>query len=231
MTKRAFQHVVETGLLPPGGGIRTLKRIAVIGGFAAAGVPLVCAAKIAAAILVEFNEADGEAPSGLRFLVRELSADEISALAAEDRDNDYWYHLDLLKHRKNLGQSGSGGATNFDVLLEIVDREFVFMRPRRGLKIFDSIAQNLQESQFVGWLEGWERGSDARLVHLYEKIEVNCSDNDGPDKRALDLIAEANEARTNAVGEITINVSLAIRRGLDRVAEHRAIRQPNPKTR
>jgi hypothetical protein len=42
MTRRAFQHVIEAGLLPLGGDIRTLKRdirtlkrIAAIGGFAA----------------------------------------------------------------------------------------------------------------------------------------------------------------------------------------------------
>jgi hypothetical protein len=231
MTKRAFQHVVEAGLLPPDGDIRTLKRIATIGGFAAAGVPLLCSAKIAAAILVEFNEGDGEAPSGLKFLVRELLSDEISGLPAEAPPNDYWYHLGLLKHRQSFGLSGSGGSTHFDVFIEIVDRKFVFIRSTSDLKTLDSVTQNPQEAQFVGWLEGWERGSDTRLVHLYEKIQVNiCDTEDTRPKTASDVVAEASDARSNAVGAITINVSLAIRRALDRVAEHRAMRQPNTNT-
>jgi hypothetical protein len=222
MTKRAFQHVVETGLLPSGGDIRTLKRIATIGGFAAAGVPLVCAAKIAAAILVEFNESDGEAPSGLRFLVREVAADEVSAV----RDaNDYWYHLAIYKHLQKLGLSESLGKTNFDAFIEIIDREFVFMSAANNLLILDGITNRPQEAQFIGWLEGWERASDARLVPLYEKIQIDGSGTaDSPDNTGAELVNAALDARLNAVGIIRVNLSLAIRRGLDRVAEYRANR-------
>ena len=225
MTRRAVQHVVETGLLPSGGDIRTLKRMATIGGFAAAGVPLICAAKIAAAILVEFNESDGEAPSGLRFLVRELSDDEVSALQEEADANDYWYHLALYKHHQKFGLSERLGKTRFDAFIEIIDREFVFMSTANNFSILDSITQRPQEAQFIGWLEGWERASDARLVPLYEKIQIDDSGTaDSPDNKAAELVNAALDARLNAVGSIKVNVSLAIRRALDRVAEYRANR-------
>jgi hypothetical protein len=223
MTRRAVQHVIETGLLPPGGDIRTLKRMATIGGFAAAGVPLLCAAKIAAAILVEFNESDGEAPSGLRFIVRELSDDEVSAVRENGDANDYWYHLALYKHRKKLGLSESLGKTRFDAFIEIIDREFVFMSAANNLLILDGVTHRPQEAQFIGWLEGWERASDARLVPLYEKIHIDgCATADRPDNTGAELVNAALDARLNAVGTIRVNVSLAIRQALDRVAEYRA---------
>jgi hypothetical protein len=99
------------------------------------------------------------------------------------------------------------------------------MSSANSLLIHDSISHRPQEAQFIGWLEGWERASDARLVHLYEKIEVRrCATSKARDKRAAELINAALDARLNAVGTIRVNVSLAIRRALDRVAEYRANR-------
>src|SRR5262249_35711930 len=99
MTKRAFQHVADAerpSLLPVGSGVRVLKRTAVIGAFMDGGVPLLVAAQLARAILDEFNQNDGEAPSGLNGLVHDVANDPI--LRSSSRQNDYWYHLALYQN-------------------------------------------------------------------------------------------------------------------------------------
>src|SRR5689334_22258753 len=89
MSKREFQHLVDAGLLPPGRGIGPFKRVATIGAFMAAGLPLIAAARITNALLVEFDEADGEAPSGLKIVAEQEAADELAALADP---NDFECH-------------------------------------------------------------------------------------------------------------------------------------------
>ena len=194
-----------------------MKRIGIIGAFVAAGTPLLVAARLAEAILAEFSESDGEAPSGLDVLARELPTHEIAALPGEA--NDYWYHRALCRHPK-LYQPGKALPT--DVLVEIVDRQLVFSPLNSGLKTRTASGLRVA-APFSGWIEGWERGAAARVVLVYEKLGL-MDDATNPEWRALAgrYEMEAQHARENALGKLTVNVSLAIRTALDRVAAHRA---------
>ncbi|MGZ9091920.1 MAG: hypothetical protein ACXW3T_10155, partial [Rhodoplanes sp.] len=69
------------------------------------------------------------------------------------------------------------------------------------------------------------RGADTRIIHAIEKVGA-ADDQENPGwQAALDrLEAEALAERENAVARTAINLSLAIRRALDRIAEHRGER-------
>jgi hypothetical protein len=302
VSKSAFQHLVglDPPLVPAGPDIRVVKRIATIGAFMAAGVPLVPAARIANALSGEFD--DGEPPSGLKaFAEHVLSAEELATLPAEP--NDYWYHNlivrreqdrlrkiladgrptwvaqgvrvtsdDYWEHVERRRKQGSYfpglvPAMGFDVRIEICDRRHVFMWPTSRLKSFWQEGPEERafrakhprnpdhpehpEPGFVGWIEDWERDTEMRFKHVSEVIQMNPQEEPhrsriarlkaehGEDKYREwygdDDHAEqwrANAARLqvsavqdvlpNATGMLTVNVSLAIRRALDRIAEHRA---------
>lgn len=230
MTKRSVQYVSDAGLLPHGGGIGALKRIGSVGAFVSAGTPLLVAARLAKAILLEFNQHDGEAPTGLNFLARSLPKTDIASLAGTESD-DYWYHRALIRHPA-LYQAGK--ALVSDALIEIVDRKLVFLGDNSGLKTlvpasgsFNDEAPTLQplsvDASFMGWIEGWGRGAAARVVSVNEKIGL-MDDHAHPEWRSNALLFEtqAQDARKNAIGKLTINVSLAMRTALDRLSSSQA---------
>jgi hypothetical protein len=129
------------------------------------------------------------------------------------------------------------------------DREFANAR-RAAATRNPQAAPMIEEPGFVGWIEGWERGNQASFKHVSEIIQL--SPNDEPHRSKIARLKadlgeakyqewyrsdaderwRANAARlqamaaqevlNNAVGKLTVNVSLAIRRALDRIAEHRA---------
>jgi hypothetical protein len=211
MTKRDIQHLLESeeDLAPSDRGIRTLKRAAVIGAFRAAGLTLFTAARLAKAILDEFNQYDGEAPSGLNILARNLPYEAIKLLPSPaEQTNDYHYHLALTRNPNSYAKDQALGS---DVIIEIVDFRLVFIS-----------ALQFSKPSLVGWIEGLGRGRDASIIHVTEKLGV-LDDQENPGWRAMSgrLEAEALCQRENAVAKTIVNVSLAIRTALDRITMHR----------
>lgn len=210
MTKRDIQHLLESKevLMPDGRGIRTLKRAAVVGAFRAAGLTLFTAARLAKAILDEFSQYDGEAPSGLNFLARDLPREAMTLLPPQaDQTNDYHYHFALIR---NPNSYPKGKALRSDAIIEIVDFRLVFISSRQFPK-----------PHLVGWIEGFGRGGNAHVIHVTERIGV-MDDQENPGWRARNeqLEAEALFERENAVAKTTVNVSLAICTALDRITEY-----------
>jgi hypothetical protein len=110
--------------------------------------------------------------------------------------------------------------------------------------------KRLLDPGFVGWIEDWERDTEMRFKHVSEVIQLDPTEEPHKSNIAV-LIKEygqekyrdrfgddhsrklwmANAARVqisavqevlpNATGRMIVNVSLAIRRALDRIAEHR----------
>jgi hypothetical protein len=72
----------------------------------------------------------------------------------------------------------------------------------------------------VGWIDGLGRGGDARVIYVTEALG-NIDENPRWLAESEKLEAEALTERENAVAKTIINVSLAIRTALDRVAEYR----------
>lgn len=203
-----FLAASDEKLLPGDRGIRDLKRVAIIGGFMRAGLPLLTAARLAKVVLYEFNENDGEAFSGLDRLARYLP-DVIATLPSDAAaTNDFHYHRALLTQPALYTK---GKALRDDALVEIVDSTIVFL----GSGIFPA-------NDLIGWIEGLGRGEEAKIIYITEVIG-KCADaeNQGWRERADKLEAEARDQRENAIARTIINISLAIRSALDRVAEHR----------
>jgi hypothetical protein len=217
MTKRNVQHLMESKeqFIPTGRGIRALKRVAGIGAFMGTGLPLFTSGRLAKAILDEFNQYDGEAPSGLSYLARDLSREAMKMLPQRANDtNDYHYHFALIRHPSVYSK---GKALGSDVIIEIVDSRIVFINSRQFPK-----------PDLVGWIDGLGRGSDARIIHVTEKLgAIDDEENHGWRAENERLQAEALVERENAVARTLTNISLAIRNALDRITEHRAgWRQP-----
>lgn len=198
LRKRSVQHLSDASpsLLPDGNGVNVLKRTAAIGAFVSAGVPLLAAGQIVTAMLDEFMTEDGEVESGLPQLVVGVPKELRSQLPEEP--NDYWYHQILLQ----CGDIYSPGqALPSDAIIEICDRRYIFIGSRARLRMLGNTSQD--GLGLIGLISGWERGG-AQLTIT-------------PPSGREDLTA----IQANSVGILTVNVSLSIRNGLDRVAEAR----------
>src|SRR5205814_10160561 len=104
------------------------------------------------------------------------------------------------------------------VVVVVIDkgRDLGFEYPR-NLRARPALTNDLEDANLVGWLEGWQRGFEPRLVHVSEKVPFD-SDDITAVKLFQQLNTEAQHARNNAVGMLTVNISLAIRRALDHLA-------------
>jgi len=201
--KSAYQHLAGTGLLPGGRGIEDFKRLATIGAFMASGLPLMTAAGMSKTIIeMRFNQSDCERLSGVSTL---LHCSSNSAFGDFPSVNDYWIHFGLHRQGIRTGQE----KLRSDALIEIVDRHYVFIRSEL-LSTLNPVLMGQEEASLVGWLEEWGRGAEPRLIHIgLGNVKYR------------QIYTEAQAARVNAVGTMTVNISLAIRRALDRLADHR----------
>jgi hypothetical protein len=224
ISKSAYQHLSRSGFLPGGRSIRDFKRVAAIGAFMAGGMTLMSSAGIAKTIVeMEFNEADGEAPSGLQQAALLLNEETLAELSSGAREwNDYWSHYGLWRQ----GWLAGVAKMRADALIEIVDRRYVFVGSESGLKSLNWTGE-AEHANLIGWLEGWQRGLEPRLVHIAEQLTP-----DRDDRVAVALFkklnAEAQSARDHAVGMSIVNISLAIRRAFDRLQAHRQPRETHP---
>lgn len=225
MTKRAFQHLMDASAkvskldwLPTGPGIRKVKRVSVIGGLVGAGVPLYSAARLAAALVFhEFNTYDGEVPSGLSFLARKLPSSALVNMPISGDDNDYWYHRALIENPNIYVPSR---ALNSDAMVEIVDRTHVYIAAMSGIGILNPWDEKADKASYIGRIDGWERDGEAVFISAGLIAPLDQQDPDFKSKGAK-LNEMSRSAYRNAVGRITVNVSLAVRNGLDRIARHR----------
>jgi hypothetical protein len=217
ITKRQVQQLSDAGLLPKGSDIKALKRTAVIGAFHTAGAPLLMAGRLAEAILNEFNQYDGEVPSGLINLDHKLPRETIEWLCEQVDINDYWRHRAGLRHPDIYRR---GEALRNDALISVVDRSLFFHGNRSG-PIGSGVAGKTFEFVFGGWIEGWERGGIAQVIPMSHRIKISSED-DGWELEIARLEREAQRVRENAIGTLIVNVSLAVRTALDRLAARRA---------
>lgn len=205
MTKRSVQLMADHKLLHGDRSIRDLKRICVIGAFVSAGAPIMVAGRLSERLLWAFNQPDGEMPSGLPSLAARLR--DIDHSMSKGREwNDYWFHRAL--HRSPIYRAGE--SHNGDVYVEVADRRHVYLVS--GLAVSDPMHGDFPNTTYEGWIDGWGWGEEPRFHSLALLSE---------DARS-DATATAVAAYRHAVGRLRINASLAIRNGLDQLANHRA---------
>lgn len=213
VSKRDIQHVMDRHLLPEGSGMYRLNRMAVVGGFVSAGVPLLLSTKIANAIAVQFEAA--EVPTGLRQMSQQLSMEDSPLLPGDC--NDFWYHRAIFRHAGYV----AGQAKEDDVLIVIVDRTTLFIGAHGRIFAHDFKADCRLPAQFVGWIDGWERGAKAEFHLRQNSNGVDDDDGEADDHQRIYI---------NAVGKMVVNVSLAVRNALDRLADHRLAPKVKPGT-
>ena len=168
---------------------------------------MLVAGKLAEKILWSFNQTDGEMPSGLSMIARKLDS-SARHFPQDTEPNDYWYHRNLVG-KPDIYKAGE--VYRSDAYIEIADREYVYLTYRNGIPMVGAIGSALPNTSYEGKIEGWARGSEPLFHSLAELPQTEWDSAN----------AEALTARTNAVGLLTINASLAIRNGLDRLAKHR----------
>jgi hypothetical protein len=221
LTIRNLQHLDEAGLLPVARDVRTLKRLAAIGAFAASGMGPISAARLVTAVLDEFNQTDGEVPSGVNNEWRKLSAAEPN-VASRLTGCDGEFALFEAMHELDKiadGELPSDVIVEFKAFGDRDDKRVrIFVHPyRTDIKSID-LDGELSDVSIVGWVEGWGRGSDeSRIVRAAERINL-----DDPEMRKQ--VADDTRrlwARKDAVIQVTVNVSLAIRRAFCRVIDFR----------
>lgn len=201
-TKRAIQIIADNSGLPGDRSIRDLKRACVIGAFVSAGVPLLVASRVVEKLLWNFDEADGEFPSRLHDFDSKL---DWSDLPTDLHFSDYWRHRKLVT-RRDLYQPGE--ALKLDYRVIIADSE----------RVFTSYGTSMGgDPAYAGRIEGWARNSDVSFIVPTFDPEAEWSRGAPPDDEPQLKFLR------NAMGILTINTSLAIRNGLDRIARHRGL--------
>jgi hypothetical protein len=207
LPKANAQKVAEAGLLALSVGnisVADLKRIAVIGAFAHAGVPVLMAGRITEA--VEETAFSNEFPSGkvqldrlaLRAGVQYPFDDELAFFSAiAPHPEIYWPHRPLAN----------------DAKIEIVDGTHLFHLSGRVPWVDDVAITPDGSAAYIGKIVGGRRGAP---VEIKKAFEFEASDPAIAPGR-LDKI------RDRAISRLTVNLSLAIRAGLWRVGVRRGL--------
>lgn len=239
LSPRNFGLIVEQDLAPPGepgaGGqaghrvwdSRGLQHAALLGALHLAGLELLVAARLAAAVAEDLQLFHGRMPSNVRaFLQAPLNPRPgytpwEGGLSEAEAQDDYWLHH-AFRTKSDIYLSRQ--AVRGDYLLEVADNQFVVTRHHGSTVKFMSPASSAQlavnpEFRIIG------KGAGARVIRIHEEVE--SLDFHGDPSAAADYAkVEANylRAHDNAVTLLSVNVSLAIRNAFDRLADERAAR-------
>jgi hypothetical protein len=239
LTPRNVSLLIEHGLAPPAaegeggrGGHRSydgvgLGAIALLGAFYKAGMELLVAARLAGAMAEEYRVTKGRLPSNLQtYLQRPLNPTPGRTpwgrdMPHFDLDDDYWLHNRLRFHTQIYKPRT---ALRGDMIVEIVDQTYVLTRWHNlEIGVFSPVSKAMPASpeyRITG------RGGDARIAPIHEGLK---SFDFSVDRESADALREQEaaylDAHENAVTRLRINVGLAIRNSLDRLADDRAERR------
>ena len=239
LTPRNVSLLIEQGLAPPAaegeggrGGHRSydgvgLGAIALLGAFHKAGMELLVAARLAGVMAEDYRHTKGRLPSNLQtYLQRPLNPTPghqpwDRCLPQFDLDDDYWLH-DRLRFHTEIYQPWT--ALRGDMVVEIVDQTYVLTRWHDlEIGVFSPVSKAMPASpeyRITG------RGSGARIAAIHEGLK---SFDFSVDRESADALREQEgaylHAHQNAVTRLRINVGLAIRNSLDRLADDRAGRR------
>lgn len=208
----------------------TLKRVAAVGALHSAGVEILLAARLLDILQDDFG---GETPSNMRYCLdlamrsapgKAPWPPSVEGVAGFSRGSEFWVHHALSTYG---GGYVPGAALAGDACVEIADRAYVTARPLGDLPRPLSVAANVRlRANPIAKIRNWVRGSGLQIEDLGDLIG-NFDFEECPENRARmrRLEIEFEAAFENAVGVLRINLSLAIRRALDRLAMHRGLVQ------
>ncbi|HBF31119.1 MAG TPA: hypothetical protein DDW73_16100 [Rhizobium sp.] len=212
LSKRVTQFLADNAAFEGLTQMQKLNVAAAVGGVSAANIsPLLAMKLIKIVIRLETNA--NEIPSGFKFIGRNLPQDKIKTLIDAD---EYYIHR-LLMECPEIYTQGVGRRGDF--VVEIVNGELVFTGSKDLTSISNFDCQS-REMHFSGWITNIERGSEPDFIHMANKFNLNdlCDDETG---KFDPILAEHEQSmqlcRANAVSRLTLNLSLAVRNGFDRL--------------
>ena len=240
LSPRNFGLLVEQDLAPPGeagaGGqaghrvwdSRGLQHAALLGALHLAGLELLVAARLAAAVTKDMSLFYGRLPSNLRaFLQAPLNPRPghtpwEGGFSTAQSEDDYWLHH-ALRTASDIYRPHE--TVRGDYLLEVADNQFVITRHHGSKVDFLSPASSAQlkvnpEFRIIG------KGGEVRVVRIHEEVESLNFHADPVAAAAYTKVeTEYVRAYDNAVTLLSVNASLAIRNAFDRVLDERSARR------
>jgi len=229
---RAFDSLKKSGVVPeparkavrggrPGWGADAISLFGVTGAIYDAVPSLLLAAKLAGPIVSAFVENVGRLPGQMQDLVR--AAMKAGADVGEiESDDDYIAIRQMLASYPDIYESGR--PHEGDIIVIIVGRRYVFSRVRRALRTLSPWGNPARPEMVWAVISGWGRGTSPDDV-LVTRFEDTIARDEFPGEPSAEAGAakerEAFAALDRATSRIEVNVSLAIRNGLDRIHDHR----------
>jgi hypothetical protein len=238
LTVRAFALLQEAGLAPdPVENSRGrsghalfdsegLEHAGVIRAFYGAGAQTFLAARLARAFYVEWKQCGYTGLDKLsrlngyyRQAASKITPDDFKILP-DDLKNTFTLHR-ALRLKTNIYKPYT--ALREDMVVEIVDRKYVFEPTLAGFKIpIHSPVSGIVPATPAYRISGWGRGTDAVISDISREVPTYDFQQDEESAAIYRQIeTEFLNARQNAVGTIRVNVSLAVRNAFDAVNDHR----------
>lgn len=237
----AIELLVKGKLAPPSEGkgrgsarIYTtsgLSQIVVVGALFSAGLELVPAARLAAAVTDEFCSIYGYIPDRLDDLAHAMRAKQpglFMDLPGRDGDGGMDRFALYAVILENSREYKPGDYCRGDMFMEIIDRRFVFFGHYDGPQYFSPYSGESSDVSAAYRLTGWERGSSGvKVIPLSDEmppIGVRPATEEAIEawkQAGAKIEAEFFAARRQAVSATRVNVSLAVRNGFAAVINHR----------
>ena len=235
---RGGETLYRAGLLPeptrkavpggrPGWDLEALARAAVAGALYLGMPALFPAARLANAIMDEQKLFYGHKETWIPHRISYEPWPPNCHIGNLDGDQFYWT-LHRLKREAGPPIYTPGEPRSEDLVLLIVDREWVFDRPYKGLTPTTLFPDKLPAKKIPAnpllRISGWQRGLDDTLevTPFVELFKSGWEERRSPAWRhAQALEEEAVSAYDRALCIVAVNVSLAIRTALDRIITDR----------
>ncbi|MFN3076370.1 MAG: hypothetical protein ABT940_05735 [Alphaproteobacteria bacterium] len=233
---RSVEILLKNGVAPPAEtdpergsvrywGTRGVQRIALVGAIFQGGAELLLASRLSAAIAeeIELFYVSG-LHSNLWYSCRKSgkASDYVKWTQAkvDHPSEDYWLHRFM---RIETSDYHPGVAMPGDTIIEIVDRQYVFINTNNGIRVHSPVSSEGIEAQPSYRVTGWEKGSSAEVHSVADEVDsFGFHANPAAKEQYRRIEAEFMEARRNAVGLLKINMSLAIRKAFDAIFDHRS---------
>ncbi|MFV0410298.1 MAG: hypothetical protein ACK5LJ_11570 [Paracoccus sp. (in: a-proteobacteria)] len=194
--------------------IGAFMHLAMVAGVHKAGLPLLLAGQIGLSVPDEFSDTSLEYMSGIGRQGRELSGlNGWQALAGEHGDAGFWAHHWMK--RTDAARYVMGTAWDNDIVLLVADRRYALIDLHQSSNRPMIWGDFTIASGATPVCEIEEAAGSTRAIPVFQRQEWKTEHGQQA------LLNEYRDALRNAVGVSRANISLAIRKALDRVHDLR----------
>ncbi|MBM3654787.1 MAG: hypothetical protein FJX06_18585 [Alphaproteobacteria bacterium] len=195
------------------------------------GIEVVSAGRFAKAIFESFYEIYGRSPLSRLYeharnwageVVRLQLHPDFVALKNSERTDDAIIYAAM----RNVGDYKPGEEWRDDVYFELIDRQYGFVGPPKGLATLHPLSGRRAKMSPHYRVAGWSRGGDLQITKIEDEFPVGWHEHfRKPDSPAViqarEIENEFFAAYDNPRGKLAVNISHAIRSGHDRIYDLR----------